>query len=420
MIEIEARLDELKALGLQHRTRLVSGPQGPHVVLAGKPVLVLCSENYLGLADHPRVREAAAEAAMRWGVSTGASRLASGTMTIHRRLEERLAVFERREAALLFGSGFLANTGVVAALARPGDIVFCDELSHPSILDGCRLSGAEMFTYDHCDVEHLAWGIRQADGRGALVVTDSVFSVDGDVAPLLEVVEVAARHRLRLVVDESHGIGALGPGGRGALADVGLEDHVDVIVGTLGNALGSYGGFVACDRPMARYLVSAARTLQFSAAPSPPAVGGALAALDLLEQRPRLVDRLRANASALRDELDLEGFDMSRSPTQIMSIVVGESRRAIRICEAALERGVFAQTVRPPAVAPGWSRVRLAVMASHRSEELRVAARILGQVARAAGFKPAPDIEPSAETADVEEPPVEPSRGVFDFEARAA
>jgi 8-amino-7-oxononanoate synthase len=420
MIEIEARLDELKALGLHHRTRLVSGPQGPHVVLDGKPVLVLCSENYLGLADHPRVREAAAEAAMRWGVSTGASRLASGTMTIHRRLEERLAEFAHREAALLFGSGFLANTGVVAALARPGDIVFCDELSHPSILDGCRLSGAELFAYDHCDVEHLAWGIRQADGRGALVATDSVFSVDGDVAPLLEVVEVAARHRLRLMVDESHGIGALGPGGRGAVADTGLEDHVDVIVGTLGNALGSYGGFVACDRPMARYLVSAARTLQFSAAPSPPAVGGALAALDVLQQRPRLVDRLRANACALRDELGAQGFDMSGSPTQILSIVVGDPRRAVRICEAALERGVFAQTVRPPAVAPGWSRLRLAVMASHRPEELRVAARILGQVARAAGFEPAPAVAPELEPSDRDEPQLEPTRGVFDFEARAA
>jgi 8-amino-7-oxononanoate synthase len=422
MIEIEARLEELRAVGLNRRTRLVSGPQGPHVVLDGKPVLLLCSDNYLGLADHPRVREAAAEAAMRWGVSAGASRLASGTMTIHRRLEERLAEFERRETALLFGSGFLANTGVMAALARPGDAVFCDELSHASIVDGCHLSGAEMFVYDHCDPDHLAWGIRQADGRGALVVTESVFSIDGDLAPLFEIVELTGRHRLRLVVDESHGVGALGPGGRGALADVGLEDQVDAIVGTLGNALGSYGGFVACDRTMARYLVNAARTLQFSAAPSPPAVGGALAALELLEDRPRLIDRLRANAAVLRDELDLEGFDMSGSPTQILSLVVGHPRRAVRICEAALERGVFAQTVRPPTVAPDSSRVRLAVMASHRGEELRVAARILGQVARAAGFEPMADAEPPLEPAylDEPEPPAVTPPGVFDFEVRAA
>src|SRR5205085_8491814 len=215
-------------------TRLVSGPQGPHVVLDGKPVLLLCSNNYLGLADHPRVREAAARAAMRWGVGAGASRLVSGTMTIHRRLEERLAAFKRRESALLFGSGFLANTGVIAALARPGDVIFSDELNHASIIDGCRLSRAEVFIYDHCDVEHLAWGIAQAQGRGALIVTDTVFSMDGDLAPLVEIVELARRRRIRVVVDEAHATGTLGPGGRGALADTGLEEEVDVIVGTLG------------------------------------------------------------------------------------------------------------------------------------------------------------------------------------------
>ena len=197
MIEIEARLDELKALGLHRRTRLVCGPQGPHVLLDGKPVLLLCSNNYLGLADHPRVREAAADAAMRWGVGAGASRLVSGTMTIHRRLEDRLAAFKGRQSALLFGSGYLANTGAVAALARPGDVVFSDELNHASIIDGCRLSRADVFVYDHGDIEHLEWGIREAEGRGALIVTDSVFSMDGDVAPLEEIVELAQRHGLR-------------------------------------------------------------------------------------------------------------------------------------------------------------------------------------------------------------------------------
>src|SRR5258707_11887160 len=173
---------------------MVSGPQGPHVLLDGKPVLLLCSNNSLGLADHPRVREAAAGAAMRWGVGAGASRLVSGTMTIHRRLEERLAAFKGRDSALLFGSGYLANTGVVAALARPGDVVFSDELNHASIIDGCRLSRAEVFIYNHRDTEHLHWGIRHSERRGALIVTDSVFSMDGDVAPLAELVELAARH----------------------------------------------------------------------------------------------------------------------------------------------------------------------------------------------------------------------------------
>src|SRR5205814_1438176 len=212
--DIQARLDEIDELGLTRRMRLVGGPQGPRVVLDGKPVLLLCSNNYLGLADHPRVREAAADAAMRWGVGAGATRLASGTMTVHRRLEERLAGFMRRESALLFGSGFLAGAGVIAALARPSDVVFSDELNHAALIDGCRLSRAEVFVYDHGDVEHLAWGLAQAQGRAALIATEAVFALNGDVAPLADIVEVAGRHRVRLLVDEAHGLGALGPGGR--------------------------------------------------------------------------------------------------------------------------------------------------------------------------------------------------------------
>jgi glycine C-acetyltransferase/8-amino-7-oxononanoate synthase len=401
MIEIEARLEELKALGLHRRTRLVSGPQGPHVLLDGKPVLLLCSNNYLGLADHPQVRQAAADAAMRWGVGAGASRLVSGTMTIHRRLEERLAAFKGQRAALLFGSGYLANTGAISALARPGDVVFSDELNHASIIDGCRLSRAEVFVYNHCDPDHLAWGIGQAEGRGALIVTDTVFSMDGDVAPLVEIVELAHRQRLRVLVDEAHATGVLGPGGRGAVAEAGLEDHIDVIVGTLGKALGSYGAFVACDASMARFLVNAARTFIFSTAPSPPAVAGALAAIELVEERPRRVEKLQANAAALRDELAREGFDVGGSRTQIVPLVLGDAALAMRVCEAALEAGVFAQAIRPPTVPAGTSRLRLAVMASHRAEVLRGAARTLAAAARAAGVdlvgsRPRAEAEPGA------------------------
>ena len=417
MIDIEARVDELRARGLRRRTRLVSGPQGPHVLLDGKPVLLLCSNNYLGLADHPRVRAAAAEAAMRWGVGAGASRLVSGTMTIHRRLEERLAAFKRREAALLFGSGYLANAGVIAALARPGDVVFSDELNHASIIDGCRLSRAEVFVYDHCDMEHLEWGLEQADGRGALIATDGVFSMDGDVAPLHEIVELAAQHRVRVVVDEAHGTGALGPGGRGAVAEAGLEDAVDVIVGTLGKALGSYGAFVACDDAMARYLVNAARTFIFSTAPPPPAVAGALAALELLEERPRRVDKLAANAQVLRAELVREGFDLRGSRTQIVPLVIGEPELAMRVCEHALSRGVFAQAIRPPTVPPMTSRLRLAVMASHREEELRAAARMLAQTARAHGVEPQARPTPPAAAEPAVRTRDRPRGDVFDFEA---
>jgi 8-amino-7-oxononanoate synthase len=414
MLDLQDRLDELKGLSLYRRMRMVSGPQGPRVVLDGKPVLLLCSNNYLGLADHPRVREAAADAAMRWGAGAGASRLVSGNMTLHRRLEDRLAAFKGTQSALLFGSGYLANLGVVPALARRGEIVFSDELNHASIIDGCRLSGAETFVYRHGDVDNLAWGLRNADGRGALIVTDGVFSMDGDVAPLEEIVELARRHDVRVMVDDAHGTGTLGPGGRGAVAEAGLDGEVDVIVGTLGKALGSYGAFVACDHAVTRYLVNAARPLIFSTGLPPTAAAAAMAALDLLQEQPRRVERLADNAATLRDELAREGFDVSGPETQIVPLIVGEADLAMRICEAALEQGVFAQAIRPPTVPDGTSRLRLAVMASHTRAELRDAARILAQAGLRNGFRPSSTLPVAA--AQTSTPAAGPLR-VFDGDA---
>ena len=388
-LDLQDRLDELKGLGLYRRMHLVSGPQGPRVVLDGKPVLLLCSSNYLGLADHPRVREAAADAAMRWGAGAGASRLASGNMTLLRRLEERLAAFQGTQRALLFGSGYLANLGVIPALAGKGEIVFSDELNHASIVDGCRLAGAETVVYRHADPEHLGWSLRQSDGRGALIVTDGVFATDGDVAPLEEIVALARRHDVRVMVDEAHAIGALGPGGRGAVAAAGLDGEVDVVVGSLGKALGSYGAYVACDHVIARYLVNNARPLIFSTALPPSAAAAAMAALELLEEQPRRIERLHANAGALRDELAREGFDVSGSETQIVPLIAGDAGVALRICAAALEDGVFAQAIVPPIVPAGAARLRLAVLASHTKDELREAARILARAALRNGFRPA-------------------------------
>ena len=418
MTEIQARLAELSELGLYRRTRLVSGPQGPNVVLDGRPVLLLCSNNYLGLADHRRVQEAAADAAMRWGVGAGASRLVSGTMTVHRRLEERLAAFKRSEATLLFGSGYLANLGVITALARAGDVMFSDELNHASIIDGCRLSRAQTFVYAHNDIEHLAWGLEQAGSRAAAIVTEAVFSMDGDLAALEEIADLAQRHDVRLIVDEAHATGCIGPGGCGAVADAGLE--VDVVIGTLGKALGSYGAFAACTAEMARYLTNTSRPLIFSTAPPPPAVAAALAALELLEEQPRRVDRLQANAEVLRAELAREGFDVAGSTTQIVPLIVGDAHTAMRVCEAALQRGVFAQAIRPPTVAAGTSRLRLAVMATHSKDELREAARVLGRAALQTGFRPATAMpvaiaQEAARTADGA-----PRAGLFDVEASGA
>src|SRR3954471_3706649 len=384
MTDIEDRLEELKESGLYRKLRVIAGPQGPRVLLDGRPVLLLCSNNYLGLADHPRVREAAAEGAMRWGVGAGASRLVSGGMTIHRRLEEQLAEFKGSDACLLFGSGYLANTGIVSALAREGEVVFSDELNHASIVDGCRLSKAETFVYRHADMEHLEWGLAEAGGRGSLIVTDGVFSMDGDIAPLEEIVELAGRYDARVMVDDAHGMGAIGPGGRGSVADAGLENEVEWVVGTLGKALGSYGAYACCDKPMAKYLVNCARTLIFSTALAPPTVAGALAALELLREQPGRVDKLARNAEAMRDALAAEGLETGPSETQILPIIVGDPVAAMDACERALAGGVFCQAIRPPTVPDGSSRLRIAVMASHTKSELRWAAGVLARAIRTA------------------------------------
>jgi glycine C-acetyltransferase/8-amino-7-oxononanoate synthase len=413
MSEIEERLAELERLGLGRRLRLISGPQGPTVLLEGRPVLLLCSNNYLGLADHPRVREAAADAAMRWGVGAGSSRLVSGTMTIHRRLEERLAAFEGSEACVLFGSGYLANLGVIGALAGAGDTVFSDELNHASIIDGCRLSRAEVVVYRHGDVDHLEWSMRRHGGRGGrVIVTDSVFSMDGDVAPLAEIVELADAFDARTVVDEAHALGNLGPEGRGAVAQAGLEGEIDVVVGTLGKALGSYGAYACASTETVRYLINSSRSLIFSTAPPPPAVAGALAALELLQERPHRVQRLRSNARVLRRALAAEGFPVGESDMHIVPLIVGEERATMRLCQEAIERGVFAQGIRPPTVASGTSRLRLTTMASHTASDLEMAAEVLGDAARRVGLDPASISSPAAEAALASAP--------FDLEREAS
>ncbi len=334
MLDVEDRLAELEELGLYRRMRMVSGPQGPRVVLDGRPVLLLCSDNHLGLADHPRVREAAADAAMRWGAGAGAARSGAGTMTLHRRLEERLAGFLGTDAALLFGSGYLATLGIIPALAERGEIVFSDALNHPSVVDGCRLSGAETFVYDHGDVEHLAWGLRNADGRAALIVTEGVFALDGDTAPLEAIVSLAHRFDVRVLVGEAHALGTIGPDGRGAVAAAGLRGQVDVITGSLGTALGAAGGFAACDRTLARYLATHARTFSCSTAVPPPAVAAAMAALELLRraaaagreaagQRRRPAHRARARGLRRRGRRRAPDLDRRRR-----RVAGGPDRRA--------------------------------------------------------------------------------------------
>jgi 8-amino-7-oxononanoate synthase len=379
--DVADRLEDLRKAGLYRRLRLVESPQGPRVTLDGAEVLLLCSNNYLGLADHPRVRQAAADAGERFGAGAGASRLVSGNMSLHGKLEERLAAFSGYEAALLFGSGYLANLGTIAVLAGRGQVVFSDELNHASIIDGCRISRAERFIYRHADLEHLSWGLRKEGRQGGLIVTDAVFSMDGDVAPIADLLDLARRHGCRLMVDEAHATGALGPGGRGAVAEAGLSGQVDVVVGTLGKTLGSYGAYVCGSAKIVDLLINSARPFIFSTALPPPVIGAALAALTLLDGQPGMVEQLRRNGTILRDALAGHGLDVGASRTQIIPLVVGEARRAMAVCERTLEGRAFAQAIRPPTVPEGTSRLRLSVMASHRADELCAAADVIAHAA---------------------------------------
>ena len=372
--------------------RMVSGPQGPRVLLDGKEVLLLCSNNYLGLADHPRVRTAAAQAAMRYGV--GRRRVPAGVGQHDAAPAPRGAAgrFKGTERCVLFGSGYLANMGVIQALAQEGDVVFSDALNHASIIDGCRLARAETFVYRHLDTEHLEWGLREAGGRGSLIVTDGVFSMDGDIAPLARIVELARRYDARVMVDEAHATGVLGPGGRGSVAAAGLEGEVDVIVGTLGKALGSYGAYVCCDTAMKRYLVNTARTLIFSTGPPPPVAAAALAALDILRGAAaprRAPGPQRAHAA---DALADQGLASADGETPIVPLVVGDAETRDGHVRAALRRGCSRRRSGRPTVPDGTSRLRLAAMATHNAAELRrAAARSASRSTRSA-----PAAEPGA------------------------
>ena len=359
--------------------RTVESAQGPRVRIDGADVLLLCSNDYLGLSGHPAVAAAAIDAVERWGTGSGSSRLVAGNMAPHERLERRLADFHGTEAGLLFGSGYLANTGVVAALAQRGQVVFSDELNHASIIDGCRLAGAETFVYRHRDLEHLAWGLGMHRDRAALIVSDGLFSMDGDVARLAWLRSLADRFGALLMIDDAHAVGALGPGGRGTVAEAGLQGEVDVVVGTLGKALGSYGAYACVSAELRELLVNTARPLIFSTGPPPASAAAAEAALAVIETQPALVDRLRANASTLRAALAANGLEPGGSGAQIIPVAIGDPDRAMATCARALRDGVYAQAIRPPTVPEGTSRLRLTVMATHEEGELRAAARTIAE-----------------------------------------
>ncbi len=354
-------LEELRAAGMLRELRTVTSPAGPRIELDGRDVLLLCSNDYLGLAGDPRVRAAAAEAAQEWGAGAGSSRLVSGALALHEALEAELAAYGRSEACLLFGSGYLANLGVITALTGPGEVVLSDALNHASIIDGCRLSRADTFVYRHVDLDDLERGLLRAAGRPATIVTDAVFSMDGDIAPLDEIARLAREHGARLVVDAAHATGVIEP-----------FTGADVVIGTLSKALGSYGAFACCDATTRELLVNRARTVIYSTALPPAAVGAARAALGLVGER---IGALHANARILRRALGAPD-----SPIPIVPLIIGEPQAALDACERALAQGVFAQAIRPPTVPDGTSRLRAVARADHDPAELAAAGALLASL----------------------------------------
>ena len=371
--ELAAELDQLKDAGQLRFLRTIEGPQQAHTSLHGKPILLLCSNNYLGFANHPQLRDRARAVTKLYGCSAGASRLISGTMGLHIELEKKIASFKKTPQALLFNSGYVANLALLTTLVGAGDVIYSDALNHASIVDGCRLSRAQLKIYRHCNVEHLADLLQNsaAGFRRRLIVTDSVFSMDGDIAPLPEIAELARKYDAVLVVDDAHATGVLGSGGRGSAEHFGLDyNDIDIQMGTLGKALGSCGAYVAGAPQYIDYLVNKARSFIYSTALPPAALGASLAAIDLLVAEPEIVSRLRFLTDYFRSGLKRLGIAVRDDPTPIIPVVVGDPNTTMELSAWFLEQGVFIQGIRPPTVASGQSLLRVTVSADLTQADL--------------------------------------------------
>lgn len=372
---IHDELEQIRAAGLWRSLRRIEGAVDTWVTVDGTRALLLCSNNYLGLANHPALAEAAARAAREYGVGAGASRLVSGSLPLHAELEARLAAFKGTEAALLFPTGYHANIGAITALVGRGDAIFSDALNHASIIDGCRLAGAAVHVYPHRDTVALARALASTDARRRLIVTDSIFSMDGDHAPLREICALAETHDAMVMVDEAHATGVFGATGAGLVEALGLHGRVTVQMGTLGKALGCAGAFVAARRDVVDVLVNRARSFIYTTALAPPLVAAAAAALDVVAREPERRTRLLRRSADLRARLTALGLRVPSGEGPIVPVIVGDSEEAMRWSRTLLEHGVFVQAIRPPTVPRGTARLRVTVMATHDDADLAHAAK---------------------------------------------
>jgi glycine C-acetyltransferase len=384
---IQDEIQNLKDAGLYNRIRTLSSPQGAWLVVDGKRALNFCSNNYLGLANHPQLVRAAQAAADQYGVGPAAVRTIAGTMDLHVKLEERLASFKGVSSAITFQSGFSANLATLPAMVGKEDAIFSDELNHASIIDGSRLSGAKIIRYAHCDPADLDRVLQEnrKDYPCALVVTDGVFSMDGDVAPLDEIYEVCQKHEAILMVDDAHGEGVLGRGGRGIVDHFHLHGKVDIEVGTLSKAFGVVGGVVAGNPLVVEWLRQRGRPFLFSSAMTAPDTAACLAALDILEESTELVDRLWENTRYFKAEMQRLGFDTGKSVTPITPVMLGEAPLAQQFSREMFENGVFAMALGFPTVPRGKARIRVMISATHLKEDLNYGLEAFAKVGKKLG-----------------------------------
>lgn len=386
---INEEMGALEAQGLRTNIRTIGSACGPWMVVDGKKVLNFCTNNYLGLANHPRLKKAAQEAVEQWGVGPAAVRSIAGTLELHRRLEARLAAFKGVEDALYVQSGFCANQAAIPPMVGKGDVIFTDRLNHASIIDGCRLSSAKILVYEHCDLEDCERVIRENIGqyRRALLITDGVFSMDGDVAPLDRLFELCERHGIITMVDDAHGEGVLGRGGRGIVDHFGLNGKFDLEIGTLSKAFGVMGGVIAGKKVVIDWIRQKARPFLFSSAVTAADTAACLAAVDLLEESSALVDKLWDNTRYFKDGMQRAGFDIGPSVTPITPVMLGEATVAQEFSRRlfAAEPGIFAMPIGFPTVPQGKARIRVMISAAHTQEDLETGLTTFTRIGRELG-----------------------------------
>ena len=383
---LRASLDDRDRRAIRRRLRPLDSGIGPRVVIDGRSVIQLCSNDYLGLAAHPAVTRAAADAALAYGAGAGSARLIVGTSAPHAALERDIAGLKQTEAAVVLSSGYHANAGVLPIVAGAEDVIFSDALNHASLIDGCRLSRATVRVYRHADAGHLDRLLHEAGGfRRRVIVTETVFGMDGDLAPLADLIAAARRHDAWIVVDEAHATGVFGRTGGGLVAQLGLSDAVDVQIGTLSKALGALGGYVAGSAALVDWVINAARTFIYTTALPPAAVAAARAAIAVLAAEPERRDRVWSHATWLRERLTEIGYRLGPSRSPILPVVVGDAEAAVRLGDALLARGVLAPAIRPPTVPDGTARLRVTPMATHTAEDLAAAIDAFAAAGRATG-----------------------------------